>query len=1594
MNRLHTRTLAALAALTGLLAAGPAAAAQGMDTSLPITSVGDQLLWTVGDQTLNLTVPSSGRVRLDLYSASFDPADYRRPGSYGDEQYAGAAVTSTFTLLDTQNRVVLRRTFAPGAHSWTTFLDQDLLAGTYRLQVNTLGNGKNTFAVRLTGLDAAVQADQLSVNIHARDWVPAVNVTTDGRAPYVLRLYDGDGPQELEARVRDGQGRVTPLTVSGELTWTDLPLPEAAGTYVVELRQPGQARQYSNTVSFSLLRAGSATPLTLTRVDQTGQLRVNAELILPDQAQPTQVQLTAGSSALTVQGTLTQRLPAGTYPLSAAEIPGAALAVTPATATVTPGRATDVTVQVRPQVALRVETDKRDVCVGDTVTLTARATTDFAGTLPAQLTLDTPGLTGTPGAAPTTVRAGAPATLTFTGTATTPGPLTLTARLNPWGQTQQVTVLVRSDVTGLQLTRAPLSAAAVGTEVNVTLTVTNTTGAAVPFVLTDEPGEGLQALDATRFEGTLAPGEQRTLVYRARVLRAGETALQAALHSPSCAATQTAGATVTGFIPPAAQVAEPTPVPTPPPAPLTITRSSTVTVPFRAPTRSGALVIAQRPPDGAAVVSGSSRLNGQALPDPQRGPSGTLYWALPAARGEQAGQLSYDLRHTAPLGALPAPALLLLGDDGRQDTMQGDVDAADLRAAAPLQATEAPSENEGALKLPVAGAVLRDRDRISVVVEAPTGPVPPLLVNGVAVSSTSVGSTVTDEARGVQRLTFVGVPLQAGPNTLSFLDSRVTVHLVGATRTIQVIPTQLQADGSTPLRLTVRALDAFGVQTSLSSVTLRTNLEVRTPDAEPGESGYQLRLTGGEGVLELQPQASPATLTVNVLVGDAAERHTFDVRPDAARVGVGVLSATLGLDGQLNLAEDLTWQARAAYEGPIAGGKLYVAADKDGLPTDQNTLIRNPVLGDASTRTVTLQGSDPVAAVYDHPDFRVQYRQTQLPMDVLPVAEQFTALSAYSKGNPGVAAFVAAVPRDRVNDVTLTPDGTRLLRLPDADLAEGSDTLVQRTTERGTGKVLRDVTLVRNVDYVLDPRTGIITLARAVEPFDAQLNPVTVVASYRLRNAENGRRLAYGAQVRFGMDDASVGVAAVQIDGTTTYGVHATYEVGPLRAETRLAAAGGLQGSADLSAQLGRGALSARVRYQDATYAGLNPFSVGLTAAATYRARLGDTLSAVTDAEYHDTPTAQGGSVGARVDTRAGAFSVGAGARYTFGDTSGLAAVVSGGYHQDPADVDVVHTQPLTGALDPTTDVTAKIKVTDKVTLGLRDVIVWGAGNSGDVTHAATLSLDSRLGNVNYAAAYELPTAAGEGNRARFGVSTALPLSEQLTLGLRGSATSDLTRHDTQVSAGADLSFRREGLRATGGTDLTATDQGFGVVLRGGVTGTLTPELTVTGDALAELGRRQGVRASLGYAYRTGTLNSLGYARYVQGSLAGEHPEFSAGLSAELHRSTWALRAGLDTRTLLNDPGSFTAQLGLGATAYVTERFGLGVWGRALTQPGSGSAQYGYGLEASIRALPGTWLTAGYNLRGFDGLPSATYTKPGAYLRLDVTLDDTVGDRK
>lgn len=169
-------------------------------------------------------------------------------------------------------------------------------------------------------------------------------------------------------------------------------------------------------------------------------------------------------------------------------------------------------------------------------------------------------------------------------------------------------------------------------------------------------------------------------------------------------------------VPAAVVPTPPTPeaqVPVAPAAPapvIVMARSSVVRIPFDAPRAATQLVVAHTPPAGATYVPGSSLLNGKPLADPVVGPSGRLYWTTP---GAPRGVLGYALKHQEALLALECPALLGRYAQGRQEVLVSNIDLADLSATE----LPTPATNAGAIKLPVAGTVFRERDRVRVAVK-------------------------------------------------------------------------------------------------------------------------------------------------------------------------------------------------------------------------------------------------------------------------------------------------------------------------------------------------------------------------------------------------------------------------------------------------------------------------------------------------------------------------------------------------------------------------------------------------------------------------------------------------------------------------------------------------------------------------------------------------------------------------------------------------------------------------------------------------------------------------------------------------------------
>ncbi|NTY00730.1 T9SS type A sorting domain-containing protein [Deinococcus sp. JMULE3] len=1575
------------------------AAAQEISTSLPLTSVGDKLMWTVGDQDLRLVVGLSSRVQLDVYGAQFDPADYRTPDQYGDENYDPAPkgpVGSTFTLIDADGQVVRQQEFGQGAQDWQTFLNSDLKAGTYTLRVRTQGNGKNTFALRLTSVSAAVEADHLNVTVRSNDWVPALNVYNPG-GPMSIRMYDGDGAGELQGELRDAQGNAYPIKVSGQLQWDEIKVPEDQGNYTLYLRQPAKTYQWSNSVGFEL----STGPIKIVTADTTGKLDLTAELVLPDETLPTQANVTVGEQTYAVSGQAGPfTLPAKEYPVQAEPVKGAEVSVNAPSATVTKGQTARVAVQVKPSMNLNFTADRPEVCVGDVVTFTARATTEFERqTLPASLRVELPEGFEAQGDTSVTARVDAanPGVLTFEARAVAATQGEARATLAPWNQSQSLGVQVLPSATQIELRRAPLAATLPGETVTVTLTLRNTSSAPAPFELTDQPGETLEALDPTSFSGELQPGEERTLSYRARVKGSGgeQGQLRATLSS-NCDSQQVVGGTfsVTTPTPPA-----PTPV-------VTQTRESTVRIPYDVPTTKNAtqVLVVHQLPAGSSYVPGSSQLSGRPLADPQVGQSGKLYWTTP---GAPRGVLTYRVTHEGSLPALQSPTLVGRYAAGRVSVLVGEGNLDDLSALQPAAATQA-RENDGALKFPLDGAVYRDRDRVTVVVESPADSAELPLINGVPVDPASLGRKTVDAERGTQRQEFYGVALRSGENTLSFAGQTVRVSLAGTPVSAEFSGQQLIADGVTPLRIGIRLKDAAGISTASGNVTVQATLEPTQPDAQPRVVSYQVKLTDGEGVLELDPLDAPAHFDVRVRLGDRVISKGFEALPSRTRVGIGLLSVGGILSGSGVAAGEA--RAQGYLETPIGDGKLYVAAsgalsadrtasgvttvrqDRDqGLPTTANPLQRYPNHGDSSAETVPLQGIDPVAARYEHPAFSVSYRQAPLPVDVFNVGITPTALSGFTRSNPQVSGFVAALPGD-LKRVTLSANGLRALALPDQDLAADSETVTLILTDPLTGAQERRP-LGRLSDYTLDVTAGVLYFQRPLALLDDQGRTQSVEVSYRLNDPLAARSVAWGVQGKYRVTDAlSVAAAAVSLDGTTSVGARVRYEQGGSRAD--LLAAYATQGTlidASAGVQGDRFSVSGSAHYQTPEYAGLNAGKAGLGAAADATYRLTDRFALNARAAYAATPAAgttpatSGGTAELRGLYSFSPFTLGAGIRAGFGDQQGLAAVVSAAYARDGLSIQVDHAQALSGTLDTTTTVRASVPVAPDVTLTARDDINWDKGQR------ATLGLQTRLGGTNLAVTYDLPGADGWGNRARIGVDTTLPLSDRAAVDLSGSLILDTdgdTQDESSWNAGAGVRYKTDTLAATLAADASRTDAGFSVGLKGGATYSVNDQLTVSAEGHQIFGVGAGANYAASAALRAGPWQGLSYLRYRGGALAGNAPEIIGEANVEYHVPRYALRAGLAGRALLDEPGSATYQGSVSGTYYLTDRLGLGLAARGLVQPATGSTLYSAGLEASYRALPGTWITLGYNPVGFQGIGTNVYTRQGAYLRLDLMLDD------
>ena len=1057
------------------------------------------------------------------------------------------------------------------------------------------------------------------------------------------------------------------------------------------------------------------------------------------------------------------------------------------------------------------------------------------------------------------------------------------------------------------------------------------------------------------------------------------------------------------------------------------TRTTEISLPFNVQgLASGAVTAANLPPEGAAYLAGSAVLRSNdetlVLDEPKTGVSGKLYWALPG--GVRSGVLSYSVAHVGPLGE---PAVLDLsarvGD--RTLLLSGELDPEDAARAAELIA----SEREGLIRSPRDGVILNVGARTNVTVEGPSGVPVTLTVNGETIGDDRIGEA--GQAGLSSRLVFVGLPLQPGENLIGVRfgtqSDEIRVLVPGAAERLDLsLETGVTADGSSPVILVVRAVDASDLPSGNGQVTLATDLEPVDPDADLQTAGYQVNLKSGVARVRLEPLGSARDVTVRAQLGElTAEERLFVDVPGSTFI---TYQASAGVRYSRARGLSFEGQARGYAELPLAEGSLQASADTTGLPgLDSAATVgrRYPVTGSGTDARTALSSDLGVAFRYERRDVSLGYYDGALELAPLTGLPRSSALRGeYRDGPWSVRAFGARVPTDSLTE-TITPDGGRTYTLSRSPRT-GSErvVLISGTTRRP---------LNAGQDYLLDALSGRLTLATPLSALGPDFQAQELAVSY-VPAGSDARETAFGAGVEYNDGTWQVLAAAARLGNENSFSVQGAYRSLPLTVKASYQRGAGLpDGRATLNVTYREGPVSGTVDYaydQSSVTSALSG-----TAEVAYRqATFGVKLAHRTQAGQHRTALTYDRPLSPE-------WTVGAGAEYVWATqerTGGLNAVALARYARNRTSAELQHSQPVLGDSHPQTRLNVSYTLTSTTTLLARVQNNWGEGGAlvGDV------GVQQQLGNANLNVSYQLPGASGQSSRARFGVDVPINVTERVKANVSASVARDLSSGLNSATGSFGVRYIGETFSASLGTDASRTGNVNRLSVRGGATGRLGAHvLSVDGNvqilpetqaqltfshawrndrvALLQYHRLSNVPTSQGAGQKTDTVLEGEIGLDVQVPLnrrlldprpapAPAPADASAPTDADADTAqtgpadpegapqtdarppaaalNLSVQPSFAYRLTPAQRELYTVQGGLSLSVPVTERFSVGLNGYLIAQPGLNELNATYGADLRYAVSDTLRLVAGYTASA-SGTPGAGLTpgaNPGVFIRADL----------
>lgn len=433
-----------------------------------------------------------------------------------------------------------------------------------------------------------------------------------------------------------------------------------------------------------------------------------------------------------------------------------------------------------------------------------------------------------------------------------------------------------------------------------------------------------------------------------------------------------------------------------------------------------------------------------------------------------------------------------------------------------------------------------------------------LEVNGERISEKSIGTSRLDQKNRLSTFTFIGINLHPGPNRVRVSavspagtigkTEELTVMGRGPARRIEIVPekTEIQANGRDVSMVRVRAFDEWGnpaadgqvgieasagslqrVESKQAEDESSSSREARGTNIETSETANQpnnqlvVVLSGGEAVVKLTASGTPGEARLRAQLGDEEARATVRITPEmrpTILVGLADISVGKGIPEVALRGEEGNVRSRISffYNGPVFSSRNMLTLAYDSQRPLNRTAGRDrlfqldpldrayPLFGDSSTRFESAQSNSKLYARLDRGRSYAMFGDFTADMEDL-------SLAGYSRKLTGVKLHVENSAGDFVTVTGARPDTTfardvfpagslGLMRLSHDAVLPGSETIVLEVRDRRNPEIIISrETLVRSVDYNLNPATGELFFLRYISTFDYAFNLVQVVATYEHR---------------------------------------------------------------------------------------------------------------------------------------------------------------------------------------------------------------------------------------------------------------------------------------------------------------------------------------------------------------------------------------------------------------------------------------------------------------------------------------------------------------